>query len=417
MKNKSVIIVGGGIVGLASAYYLFKEGYEVTVIDKGTIDNNCSFGNMGYISPSHYVPLASPGIVAEGLSYVLNSRSPFYIKPRLDFGFFKWALKFYGNSNQKTVEKNAPPLEDLLKLSRHQMDLLREDVGDTFDMETKGCMMMCHSKAAFDKELKVAEGAKKYGLKTIVLNRKELQEYEPDVELDIYGGVLFTDDAHVHPGKLMHALKNYLEKAGVRFQLNTTVTDFRKSANGVETVHTDNGDFSADFIILSPGSWLGKLSSKLGHPLMIQGGKGYSTTYENVEKNLKYPAILVDGRCAMTPWKNTLRIGGTMEFSGLNDKVLVKRMEGIYNSVKKFYPGLKIDFPPVEKIWTGLRPVSPDGLPYIGVLNGFKNVFVAGGHAMLGVSAAAGTGKLISDLLEQKPTDISIGAFSPSRFS
>ena len=272
-------------------------------------------------------------------------------------------------------------------------------------------------KAAFEKELKVAEGAKKYGLKTIVLNRKELQEYEPDVELDIYGGVLFTDDAHVHPGKLMHALKNYLEKAGVRFQLNTTVTDFRKSANGVETVYSDNGDFSADFIILSPGSWLGKLSSKLGHPLMIQGGKGYSTTYENVEKNLKYPAILVDGRCAMTPWKNTLRIGGTMEFSGLNDKVLVKRMEGIFNSVKKFYPGLKIDFPPVEKIWTGLRPVSPDGLPYIGALNGFKNVFVAGGHAMLGVSAAAGTGKLISDLLEQKPTDISIGAFSPSRFS
>jgi len=331
--------------------------------------------------------------------------------------FFKWAWKFYRSSNQKTVEKNAPSLEDLLKLSRHLMDEIRADIGDTFDMETNGCMMMCHSKAAFEKELKVAEGGKKYGLNTVILNREELQKYEPDVELDIYGGVLFTDDAHIHPGKFMHAMKNYLEKAGVRFQLNTTVTGFKKSASGVETVNTDHGDFQGDYTILSAGSWLGKLTHKLGHPLMIQGGKGYSTTYENVEKNLHYPAILVDGRCAMTPWKHTLRIGGTMELSGLNDRILIKRMHGIYESVKKFYPGLKIEFPTIDKIWTGLRPVSPDGLPYIGALNGFQNVFVAGGNAMLGVSSAAGTGKLISSLLENEKPEIPIGAFNPGRFS
>ena len=416
MKKQSVIIVGGGVNGLAAAYFLQKSGFEITIIDKGTIDDNCSFGNMGYISPSHYVPIASPGIVAEGLSYMLDSKSPFYIKPRFDFSFFKWALKFYRSSNQQTVDRNAPELVKLLMLSRRLMDSIREDLGEVFEMEATGCMMMCHSKAAFEKELKVAEGAKKYNLNTITLDRKALQEYEPDVELDIYGGVLFTDDAHIHPGKFMQALKKRLQEKGANFQFETSVKDFDHNRQEVKTVITDKGQFTADYILLSPGSWLGELTKKLGHPLMIQGGKGYSTTYDYIEKNIRYPAILVDGRCAMTPWKHTLRIGGTMEFSGLNNKVLVKRMEGIYNSVKKFYPGLKIDFPPLEKIWTGLRPVSPDGLPYIGALNGMKNVFVAGGHAMLGVSAAAGTGKIIDDLLQNKPTEIPLTAFDTKRF-
>lgn len=417
MKKQSVIIVGGGVNGLAAAYFLQKSGFEITIIDKGTIDDNCSFGNMGYISPSHYVPIASPGIVAEGLSYMLDSKSPFYIKPRFDFSFFKWALKFYRSSNQQTVDRNAPELVKLLMLSRRLMDSIREDLGEVFEMEATGCMMMCHSKAAFEKELKVAEGAKKYNLNTITLDRKALQEYEPDVELDIYGGVLFTDDAHIHPGKFMQALKKRLQEKGANFQFETSVKDFDHNRQEVKTVITDKGQFTADYILLSPGSWLGELTKKLGHPLMIQGGKGYSTTYDYIEKNIRYPAILVDGRCAMTPWKHTLRIGGTMEFSGLNDKVLVKRMEGIYNSVKKFYPGLKIDFPPLEKIWTGLRPVSPDGLPYIGALNGMKNVFVAGGHAMLGVSAAAGTGKIIDDLLQNRPTEIPLTAFDTKRFN
>ncbi|MCO5287132.1 MAG: FAD-dependent oxidoreductase [Chitinophagaceae bacterium] len=417
MKNKSAIIVGGGINGLCAAYYLHKEGFDVKVIDRGTIENNCSFGNMGFLSPSHFVPLASPGIIAEGVKYLLDSKSPFYIKPRLDLNFIRWGLNFYKNSNQKTVDKNSYPLEDLLKLSRHLMDEIRADLGDVFDMETKGCLMVCHSEDAFEKEKKVADAAANYGLNVVVLDRKEVQEYEPDVELDMAGAVLFTDDAHIHPGKFMLAMKQKLTDLGVHFQLNTEVTGFKKEGQRVKSVLTDKGDYSADEIILSPGSWLGELTHKLGHRLMIQGGKGYSTTYDHIEKNIKYPAILVDGRCAITPWKHTLRIGGTMEFSGLNDKVLVKRMQGIYNSIRKFYPGLKIDFPPLDKIWTGLRPVSPDGLGYIGKFNGYENVNIAGGHAMLGVSCAAGTARIISDLLTNKAPEINISAFDPMRFS
>jgi D-amino-acid dehydrogenase len=413
---KKIIIVGGGVNGLCSAYYLAKKNFEVTVIDSGDISVNCSFGNMGFLSPSHFIPLASPGVVAEGIRHMMSSTSPFYMKPRLNLSFLEWALKFYKNSSQNVVDRNAPHLSELLNLSRKLMNEIRDDIGDVFDMEEIGCMMMCHSQKAFEEEMKVAEAAKKFKLEVEVLNRKELQEREPDVELDIYGALLFKDDAHIHPGKFMVAMKNYLTKKGVNFQLNTNVTGFVKSGKTIKSVITDKGEFSGDEILLSPGSWLPQVAKMLGIHLLLEGGKGYSYTYDYVEKNIRNPAILVDGRCAITPWKHTLRIGGTMEFSGINNKVLINRMQGIYDSIRRFYPGLQIDFPPKDKIWTGLRPVSPDGLPYIGRVNQYDNLFVAGGHAMLGISEGAATGKIISELADNRRTTIDISAFNVERF-
>ena len=413
---EKIIIIGGGINGLCTAYYLQKRNFDITVIDSGDISNSCSFGNMGFLSPSHFVPLASPGIISEGLKYMLSSTSPFYIKPRLNVPFMQWALQFYKQSNQKTVDKNSPFLSELLNLSRRLMNEIRDDIGDVFDMEENGCMMMCHSQKAFEDELKLAEAAKKFKLEEEILNREELQKREPDVELDIYGAILFKDDAHIHPGKFMVAMKNYLEKNGVHFQLNTTVTAFKKNHKKIEEVITDKGTFSGDQVVLTPGSWLTKLAKLAGLKLLLEGGKGYSCTYDYVEKNIRYPAILVDGRCAITPWKHMLRIGGTMEFTGINDNVLIKRVEGIYNSIKLFYPGLKIEFPPKEKIWTGLRPVSPDGLPYIGKAQNFENLLICGGNAMLGVSEGAGGGQIISDIIEKRSTPIDISAFKVDRF-
>ena len=416
-KNKQAIVVGGGVNGLCAAYYLHKENYEVTVIDSGDITNNCSFGNMGFLSPSHFIPLASPGIVSEGLKYMMSSTSPFYIKPRLNLPFLQWAFRFYKNSNQKMVEKNSPHLSEILNLSRKLMNEIRDDIGDSFLMEENGCMMMCHSKEAFEAELKVGEAGKKFNLNIDILNREEVQKYEPDVELDIYGALLFKDDAHIHPGKFMHALKTYLEKEGINFQLNTIVTGFHKDHHVVKEVLTEKGSFSADNIIITAGVWLPKLSKMLGIHLLLEGGKGYSHTYEYVEKNIKYPAILVDGRCAITPWKHELRIGGTMEFSGLNDKVLMGRMEGIYKSIKKFYPGLQIEMPEKDQVWTGFRPVTPDGMPYIGKSSKIKNVIFGGGHAMLGISEGAATGQIISDILGGRNSSIDLSAFAVDRFN
>ncbi len=411
-----VHIIGGGVIGLSCAYYLNKAGIKVTVIDNGDITDNCSFGNMGYISPSHFTPLASPGIISQGLKWMLSPSSPFYIKPRLSVDLLEWGVKFWKSSNAATVEKNTPHLNNLLQLSRRLVNDLRNDLGDTFDMETIGCLMLCKQQKTLDHEFHMADEAEMLGLKVSRLLKDDVQQLEPDVQLDVAGAVLFKDDCHFHPGKMMLALKSYLENNGVSFLLNTSVTGFEKTGAEVTAIITDKGKINCSQLVLATGSWLPVVSKKLGIKLLLQPGKGYSYTYPSVEKNIKYPAILVDGRCAITPWSNALRIGGTMELSGINNKILVKRMEGIYQSVKDFYPGLKIDFPPTDKIWSGLRPVTPDGLPYIGKHSAFDNLVIAGGHAMLGISMGTGTGKIVSEILQRKTTSIDISAFRVERF-
>ena len=414
--KQNIIIVGGGVIGLNCAYYLQKEGYTVTVIERGDITNGCSFGNMGYFSPSHFIPIASPGIIAEGLRFMLRSTSPFYIKPRLSSSLMQWTYHFWQSSNANKVAASAPHLNNILQLSRHLLNEIKDDVGDTFLMEEKGCFTMCKTQKGLDHEYHLADEGEKFGLKTDRLNKEQVQALEPDVELDVLGAVLFKDDCHVNPGRFMLALKKHLEGKGVQFQLNTTVTGFEKKGNKISGVITDKGKFESDEIIIATGSWLPVSARMMGIKILLQAGKGYSYTYDHVEKNIRYPAILVEGRCAMTPWRNQLRIGGTMEISGINENILPKRMEGIYHSVKRYYPGLQIDPPPQDKIWHGLRPVTPDGLPYIGRTKKFDNVVLAGGHAMVGVSLAPGTGKLVTQIIERKDPEIDISAFSIERF-
>ncbi len=259
-KKENVIIIGGGVTGLCTAYYLLKKGYRPTVIDSGEIVDGCSFGNMGYLSPSHFIPLASPGIISEGLKYMLNSKSPFYIKPRLNLSFLQWALLFYKSSNQQTVEKNTPHLNDLLQLSRRLMNDIKDDIGDVFDMQEIGCLMMCRSRLTFEHELKLADKAEKLGLAVERLDGAKVQDLEPDVEVKVAGAVLFKDDAHIDPGKFMIAMKKYLEQNGVIFLLNTKVTGFQKNGEKISAAITDKGTVGADNIVLSSGSWLPEMA-------------------------------------------------------------------------------------------------------------------------------------------------------------
>lgn len=410
------VIVGGGIIGLSSAYYLQKAGHEVTIIERGDITDGCSFGNMGYISPSHFIPLASPGIISEGFKYMLSSSSPFYIKPRLDIELMKWAWHFFKNSTESKVKISVPHLNNILQLSRSLISDFKKDLPPVFDLEEKGCLMMCKQQKTLDHEFHLADEAEQLGLNVERLNKEQVQLLEPEVELAVAGAVLFKDDCHFNPGKMMMALKVYLEQQGVKFHLKSTVSGFEKTNQKVQAVICDTGRIECDELVIATGSWIPMLCKMLGISLLLQPGKGYSHTYDFVERNIHYPAILVDGRCAVTPWGRNLRIGGTMELSGINQKVLIKRMQGIYDSATNFYPGLNINFPPADKIWNGLRPVTPDGLPYIGRPHAYSNVIVAGGHAMLGISQGTGTGLLVSQLASNKKTEINISAFDLHRF-
>ncbi|HET9055251.1 MAG TPA: FAD-dependent oxidoreductase [Chitinophagaceae bacterium] len=411
-----VTIVGGGVIGLCSAYYLQKKGHEVTVIDKTSITDGCSFGNMGYISPSHFIPLASPGIIAKGLRWMLSSSSPFYIKPRLNLDLLQWGLIFWRSSNAKTVEKNATHLNNLLQLSRELMKDIKNEYHDSFEMIERGCWMLYKSQATGEHEKQLAEKAQMFGLKTEICSSKQVQEYEPDVEVNVAGGILYLDDCHINPTKFMHDLHANLSQKGVKFLLNTEIKFFEKNNSIVSSAITTNGKVNFDELVIATGSWLPEVAKLLGIKIILQPGKGYSFINDNLEKNLRYPSILVDDRTATAPIHHWLRIGGTMELSGHSKNILPKRVEAIYHAFKKYYPSLPIKPPTTENTWFGYRPVSPDGMPYIGRHTKYSNVTIAGGHAMLGVSAAAGTGKLIQEIIQKEKTIIDIKAFSPERY-
>ena len=412
-----VAIIGGGVIGLCTAYYLDKEGHEVTVIDRNNITDGCSFGNMGYISPSHFIPLASPGIIRQGLKWMLSSSSPFYIQPRLNVDLIRWGLAFRKNANEQKVQENIPHLSNLLQLSRQLMNDFKNEFHDSFDMIEKGCWALYKNEKTGEHEKHLAEHAAKLGLKAEICNAQQVQSREPEVDVEVAGGVLWMDDCHLNPGKFMNALYTHLKQRGVQFLLNTEVKNFERNNGRINSVVTDEGKIKADEIIIANGSWMPVVAKMAGIHLLMQPGKGYSVVYENVEKNLQHPAILIEDRTAMTPIGRWLRIGGTMELSGHSDNILPKRVNAIYKAVKRYFPSLNISEPQANKAWFGYRPVTPDGLPYIGRHSKYSNLSFAGGHAMLGLSAAAGTGKLIEEILEKKKTSIDLSAFSVERFS
>lgn len=411
-----VTIIGGGIIGLTAAYYLVNDGVEVTIIDKGNLIQGCSHGNAGYICPSHFVPLASPGIVAQGLKWMLNPKSPFYIKPRLDMGLVKWGWAFWKSSNKKASEKNTLPLHELLQYSRSEMLKLAQTNQNIFDLKSDGCLMMYRSENTAHHEEEGAKLATQYGVKTQILDKKELVKWEPNVSKSVLGAVYYEEDCHINPMKYMEFMSEYLIQKGVKFILDCNVVSIQKNGQFVKSISTAKGVFEVDQLLVATGAWLPQLTKDLGISLLLQAGKGYSVTYKNPQKKLTRPAILVDDRVALTPFGNDIRVGGTMEIVGNNEEINMNRVSGIIDAVNlNFDFGLKM--PVREEVWAGLRPCSPDGLPYLGRVNQYQNLTLAGGHAMLGISLAAGTGALIKSMICNQPTSINASPFSVDRFS
>ena len=415
MNPKSILIIGGGIQGRCAAYYLVKEGFNVKIIDPKTDDTGASYVNAGYLTPSHIISIANKGMIKKGLKWMFNSSSPFYLKPRLDLDFIDWLWKFYQSATPGNVERSIPVIRDINILSKDlYSDMHNSMEMGNFQLDESGVLMLYKTNKAGDHEAAVAQRLIADGLDVSLLNRQQLDQLQPDLNEEVLGAIHYKCDAHTTPTELMPKLKTYLESKGVEF-IHEEVIDFRYDGSSIKEVITTQNNYAAEAVVMAAGSWSQGILKKLKLHMPIQAGKGYRIDLYR-ETPVKYSAIFLEAKCAITPMKGFTRFAGTMELSGINNKVRKERVEAIAKASENHYNNLKITEEEKNAARFGNRPVSPDGLPYIGKSKDFDNLYLATGHAMMGWSLAPATGKLISELLTNKKTSMSIEAFHPDRF-
>jgi D-amino-acid dehydrogenase len=416
--GKDVLIVGAGVVGLSIAYYAAKKGHRVRVIDRGTpAGMGCSYGNAGMIVPSHFVPLAAPGMVGLALRCMGDPESPFYLKPRPSADLAAWAWRFCLSATAAHVARAAPLLCEAHLGSRACFEGWAEEWDDDFGFARRGLLMLCKTERGLEEETRTARLGHSLGIPSDVLTAEEAKSLEPDLRMDVAGAVYFPLDCHLSPRLLMQALLRQLERAGVEFSWQTGVDGWRERRGRIEAVRTSRGDVCAEEYVLSAGAWSMGLARSLGISLPMEAGKGYSLTLESPERMPQTCAILSEARVAMTPMGESLRFGGTMELAGLDDDIDLGRVRGIAQSVERYFPDFSAARFRDVRAWCGLRPCSPDGLPYLGRFARVPNLVAATGHAMMGVSLGPISGKLVAEILSDEPTSISIGALSPDRYA
>jgi len=411
---KKVVVIGGGIVGLCSAYYLQKEGHEVTVIDKSDFTKGASYVNAGYITPSHIISLAAPGIITKGLKWMLNPASPFYVKPRLDPDFLKWGWAFKKSANKRKVASSIPVIKDINVFSRELYQEMKDSGDFNFHYEHKGLLMVYQNEKAGEEEWEVGKKAMSLGLKVENFSAKQVAKIQPDANLNVKGAVFYHCDAHTSPHDFMRDMLAYLKSVGVEILAEEEVKDIQVSNKSITKLITNKREVEADEFVMAAGSWTPLLSKKLGIRMLLQAGKGYRINVHR-ETGITLPTILIESKVAVTPMDGLTRLAGTMEIGGINHKINPVRVNAIAKAGEQYFEGLHITEEEKSEAQCGLRPVTPDGLPYVGKTEKCINLTIAAGHAMMGWSMGPATGKLVTEIISEQKPSLDLEPYNPSR--
>jgi D-amino-acid dehydrogenase len=404
------------VVGLSTALECARRGHSVVVLERnGERRDGCSYGNTGMVVPSHYLPLAAPGQVALALKWMWNPASPFYVKPRLSTELACWGLEFWRAATPERARRAAPLLVRLQLESASLYKALAAEADD-FTFKNSGVLILCRDPHAFEEEARAAIELRALGLTAEVLDRKATAAREPAIQMDVAGSVYVAQDCNLDPSRLMDSLQRRCAAAGVELRWQSEVTSWRRDAQRINAVRLGGEALSADEFIVCAGVWTSQIGRELGLRLPMQAGKGYSLTLSKPARSPKSCALLTEARVAVSPMNGKLRFGGTMELAGIDESINPIRVRGIIDAVKRYYPEFTDqDFAGIEP-WRGLRPCTPDGLPYVGRTAKAQNLVVAAGHAMQGISLAQITAKLAADALEGAPAARDLALLSPDRF-
>ncbi|MBO8194292.1 FAD-dependent oxidoreductase [Streptomyces oryzae] len=410
-----IIVVGAGAVGLASAYRLARSGCDVLVLDARRPGSAATHGNAAKIALAESGPVPAPGVVLQGLKWMLKPDSPLYVKPSLAPGFVKFMLSMARHCTARDFRNG---LETHLRLAEGTTDLLDDwnRDGISFEMHRKGVLLAFETRQRYEEQCAWLDVFERFGMVPGQLHGDAVQEREPALNARTRHGLFFPDDRQVEPDSLTAGLLKRCQDLGVEIHEHTPVRRFLRQGGTVTGVLTDKGEFTGDTLLLAAGVWTGRLSRRLGVPLPIRPGKGYSVDYAPAPVQLRTSLTLEDARVAVTPLSGFLRLAGTMEFGGLEENIDPRRVAAIKRAAADAFTGW--DNPPGEAApWAGMRPMTPDGLPVIGRLHPLPNVYVASGHGMLGLTLAPATAEIISEAITRHRLPALAEAVSPRRFA
>ncbi|NHZ72578.1 MAG: FAD-dependent oxidoreductase [Aquificales bacterium] len=417
-QQKDILVIGGGVIGVAVAYYLAVQGRSVTLIEKDEICAGSSHGNAGLIANGFAIPMAAPGVLRQGLKWLLDAESPFYIKPRLNVDLMRWLWQFRGACNEKQMRQSIAILLSLGGASFDLFDELLANEDIEFGYEHKGRLILFTNEAAFEKSIPDTVLLREYGVDSTLLDAAGVREIEPNVQPAVTHGIYAADYGHIIPDRFVHELARVAKERGVVFKTDTAVLGFETSGRQISSVITPHGTFTPDQVVLAAGAWSPMLARNLKLRLPIQPAKGYSVTYKRPAGSLptspSLPLSLSERKIAVTPMGDMLRFTSTLELAGYDPAINQRRVAAIRRNIQDYLPGME-DLEETA-VWSGYRPATPDDLPIIGRSQAFENLILATGHGTFGMTHGLITGKLVAQIVGDKRPSIDLAPLSVERF-
>lgn len=414
-QGERVVIVGAGVIGIACAHYLARAGFRVTVIDKGAIAGACSSSNCGFICPSHVLPLAQPNAIGKALASLLNPNAAFRVKPRMSAAFMNWLWQFSVRCNRKHMSYAGGHLKSILDSSIGEYRGLLSTLPLDVQWRESGLLFVMKSSSGvreFEENDKFLGG--EFGLTARRLDGSELPAFDPALKTGLAGAFYYKDDAYLNPAQLCSAWSALLIRDGVDFREDCALQSVEKANGRITHIGTNRGQIRAEHLVVAAGARSAMFAKSLGCSIPVEPGKGYSITMQRPERCPKYPMLFPEHHVGVTPFEDGYRLGSMMEFVGFDNSIPQRRVSQLKASAEPYLVEPHTETL-IEK-WYGWRPMTWDSLPIIGRVPGIDNAYLATGHNMLGMSLAPGTGRLISEIVQQKQTHIDSSAFSPARF-
>lgn len=412
---KHVLVIGGGVIGAVIAYFLTEKGCTVTIVEKEAFGQGSSHGNCGLIVPTHIFPLNSPGNLADGIKWMLKPDAPLLIKPRMDLRLFQWLLRFVRCCTRRHIRMASAGRAALIRDAITAYGRLFEREPIRCGWRHNGALHLCRTDKQLAEMGRTDSDLAAFGITGRRLTGRELTGMAPAVNDGMAGAWFYRQTAHMRPDAFMEGIKRVLVEKGVTVVEHTPVTDFRRGKNRAVAAVGRGRELAADRFVVATGAWTPLLDRKLGCRIPIQPGKGYSLTLRGKGERSDLPCFFEEAHVVYTPWSESFRLGGTMEFAGYDTRLRPSRLRPLFKAVENHMG--RLDVGQVEEEWCGWRPMTPDGMPIIDWSPRLKNVLIAAGHNMEGLSMAPATGRLAAEMICCETPHVDPAPYRVARFT